>query len=142
MKLAAFATKSQRNLLRPNLILRPKLISMIEERAMNISYTKRILAICAYLGFSVYGLAGSAARADTPNVAADQELSQRVTAALHSDPYFYDEHVNVSVKNGVVVLHGFVASEWDLRDALRIAGKAAGDRRVIDDLSIQQGGRR
>jgi osmotically-inducible protein OsmY len=115
---------------------------MIKEQAMNISYTKRILAICAYLGFAVYGLAGSVTRADTPNVAADEELRQRVTAALHSDPYFYDEHVNVSVEKGVVVLRGFVASESDLRDALRIAGKAAGDRRVVDDLSIVQGGRR
>jgi osmotically-inducible protein OsmY len=40
------------------------------------------------------------------------------------------------------VLHGFVFSDWDLQEAIRIAGQAAGDRRVIDDLSIQQGGRR
>ena len=109
---------------------------------MNISHTTRILAICAYLGFAVYGLAGSATRADAPNVAADEQLRQRVTAALHSDPYFYDEHVSVSVEKGFVVLRGVVASEWDIRDALRIAGKAAGDKRVIDDLSIEQGGRR
>jgi len=109
---------------------------------MNISYAKKILAMCAYLGFAVSGLAGSAARADTPKVAADEALRQRVTAALHSDPYFYDEHVDVSVNKGVVVLRGFVFSDWDIRDALRIAGKAAGDSRVIDDLSIEQGGRR
>jgi osmotically-inducible protein OsmY len=109
---------------------------------MSISYTKRVLAIGAYLGFALYGLAGSATRADTPNTAADEEVRQRVTAALHSDPYFYDEHVSVSVEKGVVVLRGFVASEWDVRDALRIAGKAARDKRVIDDLSIEQGGRR
>jgi hypothetical protein len=115
---------------------------MIKEQAMNISYTKRILAICAHLGFAVYSLGGGAARADTPNPAADEALRQRVTTALHSDPYFYDEHVSVSVENGVVVLRGFVASDWDLQDALRIAGKAAGDRRVIDDLSIEQSGRR
>ena len=108
---------------------------------MNASHTKRILAICAYIGVAVYGLAGSAARADAPN-AADEELRQRVAAALHSDPYFYDEHVSVSVEKGVVVLRGFVASDWDLLDAIRIAGKAAGDRRVIDDLSIEQGGSR
>lgn len=109
---------------------------------MNISYTKRILAICAYLGVAAYGLAGSAAQADTPKAAADDALRQRVTAALHSDPYFYDEHVDVSVDKGAVVLRGFVFSDWDLRDALRIAGKAAGDRRVIDDLTIEEGGRR
>jgi osmotically-inducible protein OsmY len=75
-------------------------------------------------------------------VLTDGELMKRVKAALHADPYFYDEHVTVSVEQGLVVLHGFVFSEWDLRDAIRIANKAAGDKRVIDNLSIQQGGRR
>jgi len=87
-------------------------------------------------------LAGSVTLADTSNAATDEELRQRVTAALHSDPYFYDEHVAVSIEKGVVVLRGFVASDWDLHDAIRIATKAAGDTRVIDDLSINQGGRR
>ena len=72
----------------------------------------------------------------------DEELSKRVQAALHSDPYFYDEHVTVSVENGVVVLRGFVFSDWDLRDAIRIASRAADARRVVDDLSIELGGRR
>ncbi len=62
-------------------------------------------------------------------------------AALHADPYFYDEHVTVSVENGVVVLRGFVFSGWDLRQALSIARKAAGGKTVVDDLSIKQGGR-
>ncbi len=109
---------------------------------MNISYTKRILVNCACLGVVAYGLGGTATWAGAQNAAADEGLRQRVTAALHADPYFYDEHVSVSVENGVVVLRGFVASEWDLRDAIRIAGKAAGDQRVIDDLSITQGGNR
>jgi osmotically-inducible protein OsmY len=69
-------------------------------------------------------------------------LRKRVQAALHSDPYFYDEHVTVSVENGVVVLRGFVFSDWDLRDAIRIASRAADARRVVDDLSIEMGGRR
>ena len=109
---------------------------------MNISYTKRILVNCACLAMAVYGVGGSAAWAGARNAAADEDLEQRVTAALHGDPYFYDEHVSVSIEHGAVVLRGFVASEWDLRDAIRIAGKAAGDQRVIDDLSITQGGNR
>ena len=130
---------------------------------MNISCTKRILIICAYLGPAVCGLGGFAtpvsaqnavsppeSRSDSVAVSAmpgvdvltDEELMKRVKAALHADPYFYDEHVTVSVEQGVVVLRGFVFSDWDLRDAIRIAGKAAGDRRVVDNLSIKQGGRR
>jgi osmotically-inducible protein OsmY len=69
-------------------------------------------------------------------------LRGRVAAALHSDPYLYDAHVTVSVEKGAVVLRGFVSSDWDLLDAIRIASKAAGDRRVIDDLSIKLGGLR
>jgi hypothetical protein len=131
--------------------------------AMNISSKKRILLMCAYLGSTGYGLAGFATPVDAQNAVSppesrsdsvafsampgaemltDEELMKRVKAALHADPYFYDEHVTVSVEQGVVVLRGFVFSDWDLRDAIRIAGKAAGDRRVVDNLSIKQGGRR
>jgi len=73
---------------------------------------------------------------------ADEQLRTRVELALREDPYFYDAHVTVSVEHGDVVLRGFVFSDWDLRDAIRIATKASGGRRVIDSLSIEVGGRR
>jgi osmotically-inducible protein OsmY len=73
--------------------------------------------------------------------AADRQLRDRVEDALRSDPYFYGAHVSVSVENGSVVLQGFVFSDWDLRDAIRIATKAAGAR-VVDNLTIEVGGRR
>ena len=72
----------------------------------------------------------------------DEDLRNRVQRALHVDPYFYDAHVIVSVEHGAVVLRGFVMSEWDLNNALRITRNAAGDRKVIDNLSIKEGGRR
>jgi len=130
---------------------------------MNISCKKRMTVICVNLGPLICGLGGFAAWADAQNAAApavgqsnsraasttqgadsaeNEELRKRVTAALHADPYFYDEHVTVSVEKGAVVLRGFVFSDWDLRDALRIARKAAGGKPVIDNLSIKLGGRR
>jgi osmotically-inducible protein OsmY len=120
---------------------------------MNISKSRN-LVLAAYLGPLVLGLGGIATRVDAQNAAPQQvataqaadskndELRNRVTAALHTDPYFPDSHVTVSVKNGAVVLSGFVFSDWDLRDALRIAKQAAGDSRVVDNLSIKEGGRR
>jgi osmotically-inducible protein OsmY len=66
----------------------------------------------------------------------------RVKGALHAAPYLYDEHVAVSVERGAVVLRGIVFSDSDLFEAIRIADKAAGDRRVVDDLSIERNGRR
>jgi hypothetical protein len=130
---------------------------------MNIPRERRSLTLYAYLGAAVCGLAGfatpagaqnvplpSASRSDSAEVfaipgstlPADEELRERVRAALHADPYFYDQHVTVSIEKGAVVLRGFVFSDWDLREAIRIADHAAGGRRVIDDLSIKQGGRR
>jgi osmotically-inducible protein OsmY len=71
----------------------------------------------------------------------DAELQQRVSEALHAQPYLDDRHIDVSVRGGAVVLGGIVFSDWDLRDALRTARKAAGARLVIDSLSIEEGGR-
>lgn len=96
----------------------------------------------------------SAAPAENPSITAaalvtrgadpvtDEELQKRVQDALHSDPFFYDVHVAVSVEKGDFVLRGFVLGEWELHDAIRIARKAAGKRRVINDLSIELGGRK
>jgi osmotically-inducible protein OsmY len=127
---------------------------------MNISCIQRNLIICAYLGPAACGLGGFATRVDAQSAAApadsrsgsiaasitqgtdwmaDDGLSKHVKAALHVDPYFYDEHVTVSVENGSVVLRGFVFSDWELQDALRIARKAAGSSSVVDNLLIKLG---
>jgi osmotically-inducible protein OsmY len=74
--------------------------------------------------------------------ATDEARRLRVETALRLDPYFYDAHVNVLLVKGVVVLEGFVFSDWDLIDAIRIANKAAGGGRVVNALSIEVGGRR
>jgi osmotically-inducible protein OsmY len=126
--------------------------------------SKRVFLInCAFLGSTAFGSVGFATWAgaqnlDTPALTqaasmaalstqsagsiADEQLAKRVQDALHLNPYFYDKHVSVSVENGAVVLHGFVSSDWDLLDAIRIANSAAGDRRVVDNLSIEMGGGR
>ena len=126
---------------------------------MNITIKKRIWCICAFLGPVVGGLSALATQSVAQNAAAsvehplrtdatsasrvaDEILRGRVESALHSDPYFYDVHLTVSVEKGAVVLRGFVSSDWDLLDAIRIASRAAGDRRVIDELTIELGGRR
>jgi osmotically-inducible protein OsmY len=129
---------------------------------MNISSKKRSLMICANFVAVVCGLGAISTRVDAQNAAvppisrsdsiaasttqvaawqADENLRNRVKTALHIDPYFYDQHVTVSVEKGAVVLRGFVFSDWELQDALRIARKAAGNRPVIDNLSIKLGGR-
>jgi osmotically-inducible protein OsmY len=72
--------------------------------------------------------------------AVDEAVRKDVEIALHSDPFFYDEHVTVTTKNGVVTLTGIVFDDWDLRAAIRIARRIAGVRRVVNDLEIKLGG--
>jgi BON domain len=68
--------------------------------------------------------------------AADAELNKQVETAMKSDRYFYDYHVDVSTKDGVVVLRGVVYDDWDVRAAIRISRRVAGVRRVINQLEI------
>ena len=67
----------------------------------------------------------------------DQALVERVQAALQADPYVFNKHIRVSVESGAVALKGFVFSDWDLRSAVRIATKAAGNTKVINNLTIK-----
>jgi len=132
---------------------------------MNISGKKRNLIMYGYLVSVAGGLSAIATRADAQNAAVpdaavpaisgsgyiaasttvaastDENLRNRVTTALHTDPYLNDRHVTVSVEKGSVVLGGFVFSGWQVQDALRDARNAAGDARVVDDLDIKLGGR-
>jgi hypothetical protein len=67
---------------------------------------------------------------------ADEEVKKQVETALHSNPYFYDGQVTVTVKDGVVHLQGVVFDDWDLRVARRISKKIAGAKRVVNELEI------
>ena len=106
---------------------------------MKSSRKKSALTLSACL--IVCGTAAAAAVPDQYS-ATDMALKDRVQLALHADPYFYDSHVVVTVEHGVVHLTGLVFSDWDLRDAIRIATKAAGDRPVVNNLTLVVGGRR
>jgi osmotically-inducible protein OsmY len=105
------------------------------------SFKNQTAPLCVLLGLVLCAIA-AAATVQNPDAVPDAALRDRVQLALHADRYFYDAHVEVTVEDGAVHLHGLVFSDWDLRDAIRIASKAAGDRRVINNLVIVVGGRR
>jgi osmotically-inducible protein OsmY len=96
--------------------------------------------LCAY--FSALAATGAGAVAENVGSSSDADLQMRVQRALHADRYFYDGHVEVAVDRGVVYLRGLVFSDWDLREAKRIAAKAADNRRIVNDLTLVEGGRR
>jgi osmotically-inducible protein OsmY len=98
-----------------------------------------ILAVLASLGATGCASLGQGSNvvAATEVSIADEQLADNVRAALHADPYLYDKHVEVSIEHGEVVLRGFVSNYWDLLNAKQIAIKLAGERRVVDYLSIK-----
>ena len=108
---------------------------------MHMPFKIRTAALTACLGALLCGAAATA-QAERVLSIADADLRDSVQFALHTDPYFYDGRIQVTVDHGVVHLRGIVFSDWDLRDAMRIASRAAGDRTVVDNLTIVEGGRR
>jgi len=67
----------------------------------------------------------------------DEELKREVETALHEDRYFFDEHVTVTVKNGVDYLRGIVFDYGDMQSAKRIVRKmAVGVKRIVNELEI------
>jgi len=71
---------------------------------------------------------------------ADEKMKTQVEEALHSDPFVYDEHVTVTIENGVATLRGIVFDDWDMRQAMHISRRIAGVKRVINNLEIESGG--
>jgi hypothetical protein len=91
-------------------------------------------------------LSGPAAPLDTVVVTAkrigvsDAVVTRQVETALQANPYLYDGHITVTVKDGVVTLRGMVLDEWDLRMAMRVSRKITGVKRVVNDLEMELGG--
>ena len=71
--------------------------------------------------------------------AMDERTTLHVEEALHSDAIFNDEHVTVSIKNGIVTLQGIVFDDWDVRTAVRIARRIPGVKRVVTDFYVPDG---
>ena len=90
-------------------------------------------ACCASAASGGQGLDTVVVRGSVP----DAEVVKQVETAIRSNPFFYDEHVTVTIKDGVITLEGLVFDEWDMRHAIRVAKKITGVKRVINDLEVK-----
>jgi osmotically-inducible protein OsmY len=70
----------------------------------------------------------------------DEQLRAEVERALRNNPTLMSDHLDVSIKNGVVTLAGLVFDDWDMRIARRAANRIPGVKRVINDMEIKLGG--
>ena len=71
---------------------------------------------------------------------ADQETADRVQAALSADRELYSRHITVRADGNVVSLQGYVWTQPELEEALRIAEGVQGVDRVVNDLELERGG--
>lgn len=68
----------------------------------------------------------------------DEELTRLVEAVLVEDPYLDSTRVTVTTKDGVVTLEGLVGDWGDVLRAIRISGRVAGVKRLVDDLETYE----
>lgn len=69
----------------------------------------------------------------------DAETTTRVKAALSADNNLYAKHIDVSVKDGVVHLGGFVATEQELQQAQKDARSVPGVSAVRNEMQVKRG---
>jgi osmotically-inducible protein OsmY len=74
--------------------------------------------------------------ADRLHKVADEQLALDVKTALRSDPIVDDNHVTITVKNGVVTMQGFVLDAWDLLALRRVAKKVPGVKKIVNDVEL------
>ena len=68
----------------------------------------------------------------------DADVAARVKDALQSNRTLDSRHIDVAVEHGDVHLKGFVQDNRELLAANQVATKAAGDRKIVNELIIKQ----
>jgi osmotically-inducible protein OsmY len=88
-------------------------------------------------------VSGAVACATDPRSAAqrqtDSDTADRVQAALNSEKLLYSRHITIRADNGVVNLGGYVWTQPELEDAIRVAGLVQGVTKVVDRMEIDRG---
>jgi osmotically-inducible protein OsmY len=113
---------------------------------MNLQKSMSTMGLAVALGLGLasvgvqaqdgYASSGGQQTVSSPN----GDLTAQVKQALHSNPGLDDKHIVVSMEKGKVVLNGFVSSAQDLQKAIRAANDAVGEHRVVNNLTIKEGG--
>jgi len=67
---------------------------------------------------------------------ADEVLTAKVVQVLKDDPYIFADHISVGTENGIVRLQGVATDANDLRRAWFLARRAAGKRRVLNEVEF------
>jgi osmotically-inducible protein OsmY len=102
----------------------------------------RIMCMAALAAVVVCGAAGCATgpRKTAAELQADREMADRVLAALNADQELYARHISVRADGSVVMLGGYVWTQPELLEAIRVAELVSGVTKVVDRIEIDRGG--
>jgi len=88
---------------------------------------------------TVTGCMGNRYQRSTGQYVDDQSLTVRVHDALHNNPEYKFDNVDVNVFRGTVQLSGFVDTSDQKDKATEIAKSIQGVKQVVNNISIKPG---
>jgi osmotically-inducible protein OsmY len=71
---------------------------------------------------------------------ADAEMANKVQLALNAEQELFARHITVRSDDGVVQLGGYVWTQPELEDAIRVAGTVPGVVKVVSSMELDRGG--
>jgi osmotically-inducible protein OsmY len=86
------------------------------------------------------GLAASSPVRPHSESRTDAVTAEQVYAVLNADPIYYFRHVDVSVRDGVATLSGYVWEPQAIYHAQEIAARVPGVTRVVDQMELEREG--
>ena len=112
-----------------------------------IGMRKEILAMRALRGFgivvltialaSAWGCGSTATKEGTGEYVDDSVITAKVKSAIFNDANLKVNEINVETFKGVVQLSGFVRSQADIDQAVKVARGVAGVKSVKNDMRIK-----
>ena len=97
---------------------------------------RKFLVACA-LAVSVASCAAVSGRETAGEYVDDTVITTKVKAAIFNEPTLKSAESNVETFKGVVQLSGFVRSQGDIDQAMKVARGVAGVKSVKNDMRIK-----
>jgi osmotically-inducible protein OsmY len=97
------------------------------------------MVLCFLFAAMVAGCAGDRMSRSTEEAVDDSLLANKVTLALYSDKQVHGRQIKVEAAQGVVQLHGIVASTTEAQRAVQLAQTVQGVKAVRNHLTVQEG---
>ncbi|MFO7551920.1 MAG: BON domain-containing protein [Haliea sp.] len=104
---------------------------------MSISITRFPTFILAAMLALLVGCASTDDQAGTGEYIDDTVITTKVKAAIFNDPDLKSMEINVETFKGVVQLSGFVNSQADINQAVRLAREVKGVKSVNNDMKLK-----